>query len=80
MQIRNPQIAVAVTPQNDYRQSCSIPGSGTFSAYVMWTVTSMLSCSPGVTLNVAFDYKRVAIPELPEKQAALGFFWKIHDF
>ncbi|MCT7040450.1 hypothetical protein M1717_19005, partial [Salmonella enterica subsp. enterica serovar Pomona] len=29
----------------------------------------------GVTVNVAFDYKRVAIPErLPAKQAALGFF------
>ncbi|AGR57775.1 hypothetical protein A464_589 [Salmonella bongori N268-08] len=30
---------------------------------------------PGITVNVAFVYKRVAITqEVPGKQAALGFF------
>lgn len=44
-----------------------MPGSGTFSTFTC--------AASGVTVNVAFDYKRVAIPErLPEKQAALGFF------
>lgn len=54
-----------------------MPGSGTFSTfYVMWTVIRQcFHAASGVTVNVAFDYKRVAIPErLPAKQAALGFF------
>ncbi|ESH47766.1 hypothetical protein SEEC0006_00255 [Salmonella enterica subsp. enterica serovar Choleraesuis str. 0006] len=51
-------------------------GIGTFQPYVMWTVIRQcFHAASGVTVNVAFDYKRVAIPErLPEKQAALGFF------
>ncbi|MDO72930.1 hypothetical protein EB444_00575 [Salmonella enterica] len=42
----------------------------------MWTVIRQcFHAASGVTVNVAFDYKRVAIPErLPAKQAALGFF------
>ncbi len=49
--------------QND-RPGCSMPGSGTFSTFAMWTVIRQcFHAASGGNGGVAFDYKRVAIPE-----------------
>ncbi len=67
----DPQIAVAVTMQNDIVRLLNAGIGYVFNLYVMWTVIRQcFHAASGVTVNVAFDYVRVAIPErLPEKQA-----------
>lgn len=75
MQIRSANRGGSNT-QNDIVRLLNAGIGYVFNLYVMWTVIRQcFHAASGVTVNVTFDYKRVAIPErLPAKQAALGFF------